>query len=145
MAFHDSRHTGQTSEVVAPPLTLAWTWHDTLAYDTGDGGKFPPLAYFWLPIYYHGKIYLQGGNNANRVFCFNPTTGAQVWEWDNPGYAQAGTYLFQFSNYPTAVNGRIVGASTDFTMSLVRGDWRQRRDDLQRQRRLALRGLRRVE
>ncbi|HTX38077.1 MAG TPA: PQQ-binding-like beta-propeller repeat protein, partial [Bryobacteraceae bacterium] len=117
MAFHDARHTGQTSEVVTPPLTLAWTWKDTEAYDLGDNGKFVPQPYFWLPIYYQGQVYLQGGNNANRVFCLNPATGAELWEWDNPGYAQAGTYLFQFYNYPTAVDGRIVNASTDFTAS----------------------------
>src|SRR5580704_5170534 len=100
MGFHDSRHTGQTSEVVTPPLSLAWTWKDTLPYDTGDGGKFYPQPYFWLPLYYQGNVYLQGGNNANRVFCLNPANGAKVWEWDNPNYTQSGTYLFQFNNYP---------------------------------------------
>jgi uncharacterized repeat protein (TIGR01451 family) len=118
MAFHDSRHTGQTPEVVTPPMTVAWTWRDTEPYDTGNGGKFFPLSAFWLPIYYQGKLCVQGGNNANRVFCLNPSNGTRIWEWSNPGYAQSGAYLFQFDNYPTAVNGRIVNASTDFTASL---------------------------
>jgi len=122
MGFHDSRHTGQTSEVVTPPLTLAWTWQDSLTYDTGNKGQFTPGGYFWLPIYYQGKLYLQGGNNANRIFCLNPATGSQVWMWQNPGYAQAGTYLFQFYNYPAAVNGRIVNASTDFSASIDAGN-----------------------
>ena len=121
MAFHDSRHTGQSSEVVTPPLTLAWTWKDTLTYDTGDGGKFTPLGSYWLPVYYQGKIYLQGGNNANRVFCLNPANGAPVWTWSNAGYAQAGTYLFQFNNYPVAIDGRIVNASSDFSTSIDAG------------------------
>src|SRR5580658_9016328 len=100
MAFHDSRHTGQSSEVVAPPLALAWTWKDTNSYDTGNGGQFTPQPYFWLPIYYQGNVYLQGGNNADMVFCLNPANGAEIWEWANPGYARAGTFLFQFDNYP---------------------------------------------
>src|SRR5947209_12073942 len=69
MAFHDSRHTGHASEVVTPPMTLAWTWVDTEPYDTGAGGKFVPQSRFWLPVYYRGKLCVQGGNNANRVFC----------------------------------------------------------------------------
>jgi len=117
MAFHDSRHTGQTSEVVTPPLTLVWTWKDPNAYDTG-AGPMSPQKNFWLPIYYRGSLYVQGGNNANRVFCLNPATGSVNWTWNNPGYAQNGTYLFQFSNYPTAVNGQIVNASTDFTAAI---------------------------
>src|SRR5450432_942972 len=67
MAFHDSRHTGQSPEVVTPPMTVAWTWRDTEPYDTGNGGKFIPQKRFWLPVYYRGKICFQGGNNANRV------------------------------------------------------------------------------
>src|ERR1700730_12967584 len=118
MAFHDSRHTGQTSEVVTPPMSVAWTWVDTEPYDTGSGGKLIPQKHFWLPVYYRGKLCFQGGNNANRVFCLNPANGAKIWEWSNPGYAQAGTYLFQFDNYPSAVNGRIVNASTDYTASM---------------------------
>src|SRR5258706_12257467 len=95
MAFHDSRHTGQTSEVVTPPMTVAWTWKDTQFYDNGAGGKFIPQHRFWLPVYYRGKLCFQGGNNANRVFCLNPANAVESWEWWNPGYAQAGTYLFQ--------------------------------------------------
>jgi uncharacterized repeat protein (TIGR01451 family) len=118
MAFHDSRHTGQTSEVVSPPMTVAWTWKDTEPYDAGNGKTMILQQRFWLPIYYRGKLCLQGGNNANKIFCLNPSNGAKIWEWWNPGYAQSGTYLFQFDNYPAAVDGRIVNASTDFTASI---------------------------
>jgi outer membrane protein assembly factor BamB len=118
MGFHDSRHTGQTSEVVTPPLTVAWTWKDTYTYDNGGGGKFTPQNRFWLPVYYRGKVCFQGGLNANRVFCLNPADGTKVWESDNPGYTASGTFLFQFDNYPAAVNGRIVNASTDFTATV---------------------------
>jgi hypothetical protein len=118
MGFHDSRHTGQTSEVVTPPLTVAWKWKDTYAYDNGNGGRFSPQQRFWLPIYYRGKVCIQGGLNANRVFCLNPADGTRIWESDNPGYTASGTYLFQFDNYPAAVNGRIISASTDFTATV---------------------------
>jgi outer membrane protein assembly factor BamB len=127
MGFHDSRHTGQTSEVVTPPLTVAWTWKDTYPYDNGNGGKFSPQNRFWLPIYYRGKVCFQGGLNANRVFCLNPADGTKAWESDNSGYTASGYYLFQFDNYPAAVNGRIVNASTDFTATVdaaTGGDYR---------------------
>jgi outer membrane protein assembly factor BamB len=126
MGFHDSRHTGQTSEVVTPPLTVAWTWKDTYPYDNGNGGKFTPENRFWLPIYYRGRVCFQGGLNADRVFCLNPADGTKVWESDS-GYTASGTYLFQFDNYPAAVNGRIVNASTDFTATVdaaTGGDYR---------------------
>src|SRR5438270_584748 len=93
MGFHDGRHTGQTSEVVTPPMGLAWTWKDTYPYDNGNGGQFAPQPAFWLPVYYRGKLCFQGGLNANRVFCLNPATGAVVWEADNPGYSASAPYL----------------------------------------------------
>jgi len=125
MGFHDSRHTGQTSEVVTPPLTVAWTWKDTYAYDNGNGGKFHPQAAFWLPIYYKGKVCFQGGLNANRVFCLNPSDGTKVWESDNY-YAAGGTYLFQFDNYPAVAAGRLIYVSSDRTATvdaLTGGDY----------------------
>jgi len=118
MGFHDSRHTGQTSEVVTPPLTVAWTWRDTYAYDSGNGGTMKPLPAFWLPIYYKGKVCFQGGPNANRVFCLNPADGTMIWESDNPGYAASGTYLFQFDNYPAVAAGRLIYLSSDFTATV---------------------------
>jgi outer membrane protein assembly factor BamB len=116
MAFHDSRHTGQTSEVVTSPLTLAWLWTDPSSYDTSS--QFHPSQHYWLPIFYQGKICFQGGLNANRVFCLNPANGALLWQWNNPGYANNGYALYQFDNYPAAVNGRIVNASTDYSASI---------------------------
>ena len=96
MAFHDSRHTGQTSEVVTTPLTLAWTWRDTNAYDTKP--QWYPGPHQWYPIFYQGKICIEGGLNPNRVFCLNPSNGSTVWEQDNPGYTQNGYMLYQFDN-----------------------------------------------
>src|SRR5947207_2376450 len=81
MAFHDSRHTGQTSEVVSAPLTLAWTWVDTDPYDNST--RWNPSQRFWLPIYYKGKVCFQGGRNANRLICLNPADGTKLWEEDN--------------------------------------------------------------
>src|ERR1051325_6442589 len=111
MAYHDSRHTGQTSEVVTAPLTLAWSWVDTIAYD--NSSQFHPSFHYWLPIFYRGLLCFQGGTNANRMFCLNPTNGSQVWLQNNPGYTQNGYALYQFDNYPAAVNGRILTASVD--------------------------------
>jgi outer membrane protein assembly factor BamB len=116
VAFHDSLHSGRSSEVLATPLTLAWTWKDTAAYDNDP--KWHAQPYPWLPIYYKGRLYIQGGLNANRVFAIDPATGSTLWEADNPGYTASGTYLFQFANYPAAVAGRILSASTDFTVSV---------------------------
>ena len=116
MAFHDSRHTGQTSEVVTTPLTLAWTWRDTNAYDTKP--QWYPGPHQWYPIFYQGKICIEGGLNPNRVFCLNPSNGSTVWEQDNPGYTQNGYMLYQFDNYPAALSGRIINATTDFTASM---------------------------
>ena len=116
MAFHDAQHSGRTAEIVTPPLTVAWTWKDTLAYDNDPKWKKQP--YPWLPIFYQGRLYIQGGLNANRLFVLDPAKGALLWEADNPGYTANGNYLFQFSNYPVAVKGRILYASTDFTATM---------------------------
>jgi outer membrane protein assembly factor BamB len=121
MGFHDGRHTGQTSEVVTPPLTVAWTWKDTIAYDNGtlgNGVQVTPQKAFWLPLYYGGKVCFQGGLNANRVFCLNPANGTKIWESDNPGYTAGGKYLFQFDNYPAVAAGRLISVSTDFTATV---------------------------
>jgi outer membrane protein assembly factor BamB len=117
MGFHDSRHTGQTSEVVTPPLNLLWTWKDTYTYDNGNGGQFKPTKAFWLPIFYQGKVCFQGGLNANRVFCLN-ADGTKAWENDNPGYTASGTYLFQFDNYPAVAAGRLIYVSSDLTATV---------------------------
>ena len=116
MAFHDARHSGRTAEVVAPPLTLAWTWKDSIAYDNDP--KWKPQPFPWLPIYYQGRLYIQGGRNANRLFALDPANGKVLWEADNPGYTANGNQLFQFANYPAALKGRILNASTDFTASV---------------------------
>jgi outer membrane protein assembly factor BamB len=116
MAFHDPSHSGRSTEVVIPPLALAWTWRDTAAYDNDSKWNLRP--YPWLPIFYHGRLYIQGGMNANRLFALDPSNGNVLWEADNPGYTSNGNYLFQFANYPAAVKGRILNASTDFTASV---------------------------
>jgi outer membrane protein assembly factor BamB len=116
MAFHDARHSGRTAEVVTPPLTLAWTWKDSIAYDNDP--KWASQSFPWLPIYYQGRLYVQGGLNANRLFAIDPAAGKVLWEVDNPGYTASGTYLFQFDNYPAAVARRILSSSTDFTLSM---------------------------
>lgn len=117
MAFHDSRHTGQTSEVVTAPLTLAWQWTDPVAYD--NGSQFHPTQHYWMPIFHQGKVCIKGGKNANRVFCLDPANGATLWERDTaPGYTQNGYMLYQYDNYPAAVNGRILAASTDWSLSM---------------------------
>jgi outer membrane protein assembly factor BamB len=116
MAFHDSRHTGQTSEVVTAPMTLAWQWTNTNSYDTSS--QFHPSQRYFLPIFYQGRICFQGGQNANRVSCLNPVNGALLWQQSNPGYANNGYALYQFDNYPAAVNGRIINASTDLSASM---------------------------
>jgi outer membrane protein assembly factor BamB len=115
MAFHDARHSGRSSEVLSTPLTLAWTWKDTAAYDNDP--KWHPQPFPWLPIYYQGRIYIQGGLNANRLFALDPSSGQTLWEADTPGYTASGTYLFQYANYPAAVGGRVLRAGTDFTVS----------------------------
>ena len=125
MAFHDSRHSGRSAEVVTPPLTLAWIWKDAIAYDNDP--KWKKQAFPWLPVYYRGRLYFQGGMNANRLFALDPASGKVLWEVDNPGYTASGNYLFQFANYPVAVKGRILNASTDFTASMdavTGGDYR---------------------
>jgi outer membrane protein assembly factor BamB len=116
MAFHDSSHSGRSSEILTAPLTLAWTWKDSLPYDNDT--KWHPAPFPWLPIYYRGRIYIQGGLNANRLFAIDPATGKTVWEADNPGYTANGNQLFQFANYPAALSGRVLSASTDFTISV---------------------------
>jgi outer membrane protein assembly factor BamB len=116
MAMHDSRHTGRTSEIASAPLTLAWTWTDPIAYDNST--QFHPTMHFWLPIFYRGLICVQGGLNANRVFCLNPASGAPVWTQTNPGWGQNGSTLYQFDNYPVAANGRILNATTDLTATM---------------------------
>jgi outer membrane protein assembly factor BamB len=116
MAFHDARHSGRTSEILTTPLTLAWTWHDTETYDIDP--RWHPAPYPWLPIYYQGRLYIQGGLNANRLFAIDPATGNTTWQSITPGYTASGTYLFQFANYPAAINGRVLTANTDFTSSV---------------------------
>jgi outer membrane protein assembly factor BamB len=126
MAFHDGQHSGTSSEVLKPPMTLAWKWTDPLDYDNGRNEApehtFIPIPAFWMPIYSKGKLYLQGGQNANRLFALNAVDGTAAWENDNPGYAQNGNALYQFDNYPAAVTGRMVYVSTDFTASVSAAD-----------------------
>jgi len=116
MAFHDSRHTGQTSEVVTAPLTLKWTWQDTMPYDNNP--QFHPTLHYWMPIFYRGLLCIQGGTNADRFFCLNPSDASQVWQQYTPGYTENGYALYQFDNYLAAVNGRILHASVDYTSSM---------------------------
>jgi outer membrane protein assembly factor BamB len=116
MAFHDVQHSGRTSEILTTPLTLAWTWKDTASYDNDP--RWHPQVLPWLPIYYQGRFYIQGGLNANRLFAIDPATGQTIWESDTPGYTASGTYLFQYSNYPAALQGRILNAATDYTISV---------------------------
>jgi outer membrane protein assembly factor BamB len=116
MAFHDPLHSGRSSEILTTPLTLSWSWKDTAPYDNDP--KWHPQPYPWLPIYYKGRLYIQGGLNANRVFAIDPASGKTLWEADNPGYTASGTYLFQFANYPAVVAGRLLSAGTDFTISV---------------------------
>jgi outer membrane protein assembly factor BamB len=118
MAMHDGRHTGQTSEVVTTPLTLAWTWSDPYTYDTTSQYHPRALPHYMLPIFYQGKICFQGAQNPNRFFCLNPANGAVIWENDDPGYTQNGYAMYQFDNYPAAVNGRFLRAATDFSLSI---------------------------
>ena len=116
MAFHDPGHSGTTSNSLSPPLTLAWTWTDPLTYDTVT---FPPgTGYFWLPVYYRGHLYVQGGNNANRLFELSPS-GSLICYWNNPDDAQNGTSKFQFQNYPAASAGYIVTESSDFSIPVT--------------------------
>src|SRR5437879_1889531 len=84
MAFHDAQHSGRSAEIVTPPLTLAWTWKDTIAYDNDP--KWVRVPNPWLPIFYQGRVYIQGGPNANRLFAIDPAAGKVLWEADNPGY-----------------------------------------------------------
>ncbi|HJZ96845.1 MAG TPA: PQQ-binding-like beta-propeller repeat protein, partial [Candidatus Solibacter sp.] len=116
MAFHDPLHSGRTSEIISTPLTFAWSWKDAAPYDNDPKWNKQPFP--WLPIYYQGRIYIQGGLNANRLFAIDPASGKTVWEARNPGYTANGNFLFQFANYPGAVAGRILNASTDFTASV---------------------------
>src|SRR5580765_5785655 len=56
MGYHDASHSGRTAEIVAPPLTLVWTWKDTDPYDT-DPRWAGQTGGFSFPIYYQGRLY----------------------------------------------------------------------------------------
>ena len=74
MGFHDSRHTGTSSEIINAPLTQSWTWKDTLANDvnnTAYNQAYGLTRDYWLPLFYRGKIFLQGGLNSAEIFCLS--------------------------------------------------------------------------
>jgi len=101
MGFHDSRHSSQTSEILTPPLTLAWKWTDTLSADKSGS------IMIWFPLFYRGNLIVRGGNASERLFSLNPSDASTNWCLCNGGWP------YQYDNYPTAVAGRIVAGRID--------------------------------
>ncbi len=111
MGFHDAAHSGTSAEVVRPPLTLGWTWSSTLSADASSATNY------FLPIFSGGKLYLQGGRNACRVFCLDQS-GQQIWTYSSYHSDIANMFRSSFLNYPAAANGRILFGSIDADTSL---------------------------
>jgi outer membrane protein assembly factor BamB len=111
VAFHDSQHTGRTTDVVLPPLKALWIWKDNNLFDLAHGynGFYPNSL-----IAYQNEVCFQGGLNANRVICLNGQDRSFLLEVDNSGYTQSGS-AYQFINYPVIINGKLIFTSVDFT------------------------------
>lgn len=118
MAFHDSSHTGTSTDVVTPPLTVLWTWKDNYQFDLQKGAASPGLN---LPIAFQDKLCFQGGLNSNRLFCLHQLDRSPAWEADNSGYTNSGI-VYQFYNYPVMVGGRVIFGSVDYTTTVNAAD-----------------------
>jgi outer membrane protein assembly factor BamB len=117
MAFHDSQHTGRSTDIVTPPLEVLWQWKDNHQFDLGNSyGGFT-----YLPIAYQDKVCFQGGLNANRFICLHQIDRTPAFEADNSGYTQSG-YAFQFNNYPINLGDQDIFGSTDYTTTVSSTD-----------------------
>jgi outer membrane protein assembly factor BamB len=72
--FHaDLQHTGTTSEIVTPPITLLWS------YPTGWTGSSPAVS--------GGVVYV--GSDDGKVYALDASTGAFKWSYTtgDPGHS----------------------------------------------------------
>lgn len=115
MAFHDQSHSGRTTDVVTPPLSVLWRWADYSPYDLGHHNGIASL-----PLVGTGdQVCFIAGMNANRFLCLRASTRTPLWESDNGlTYAGSPSGPFQRSSYPAISGSRMLWAGSDYTTSL---------------------------
>ncbi len=95
MYGHDAARTGESDEVVEPPLDLLWI------YDTGGAVSSPAIS--------DGMIYLQSDNQNMHAIYAN---GTGKWKYRMESY-KVGTHFYHTNPSPAIFNGVVYVGSDD--------------------------------